>query len=127
MNHAKSKDRRRSSRIRVQKGVVAVSQDDQLSISRLVDINLEGLAIVQPCSGELQEGSIELDILALHEEEGKDLFLSGIKAKVVSEVVMKADTLHSSAEQKRYSLNFKNLSSQQYDVLKRFIHWQSAS
>ena len=89
MKSARSKERRRSSRIRVPKGVVAVSQDDELSISRLIDINLEGLSIAQPGSGELKEGSIELDILALHEEEGKDLFLSGIKARVVSVAVVR--------------------------------------
>ena len=127
MKSARTRERRKSSRIRVKKGVVAVSQDDELSISRLVDINLEGLAIVQPGSGELEDESLELDILALHEDEGKDLFLSGIKARVVSEVVVKGEALSSPVEHKRYSLNFNNLSSQQYDLLKRFIFWQSAS
>ena len=49
-------ERRRSQRIKVQKGVVAVNQDDQLSISRLIDINLNGLSMIQPSSGELQDG-----------------------------------------------------------------------
>ena len=128
MEHARTGERRRSSRVKVRKGVVAVCQDDELSISRLVDINLEGLAIVQPGSGELEDESLELDILALHEDEGKDLFLSGIKARVLSTAVVGGDESNSTVfENKRYSLHFKNLSSQQYDDLKRFIFWQASS
>ena len=127
MKATRLKERRKSSRIKVKKGVVAVSQDDELSISRLLDINLEGLSIVQPGSGELKDGWIELDILALHEEEGKDLFLSGIKAKVVSVVLLQGEESSSPTDQKRYSLYFNDLSSQQYNDLKRFIFWQSAS
>jgi len=111
----------------VPKGVVAVSQDDVLSISRLVDINLEGLAMIEPASGGLTNDLIELDILAMHEEEGKDLYLSSIKARVISEKVVRGDTLNSSTDQKRYGLQFNDLSSNQYDALKRFISWHSAA
>lgn len=127
MLSARTEERRRSSRIRVPKGVVAVSQDDVLSISRLVDINLEGLAMIQPVSGGLTNDLIELDILAMHEEEGKDLYLSSIKARVISEKVVRGDTLNSSTDQKRYGLQFNDLSSNQYDALKRFISWHSAA
>jgi len=110
----------------VPKGVVAVSQDDELSISRLLDINLEGLSIVQQAKGALKEDSIELDILALHEEEGKDLFLSGIKARVLSEMLM-SGAKNSIEQQIRYSLHFRDLSGQQYEALKRYISRQSPS
>ena len=120
-------ERRRSQRIKVQKGVVAVNQDDQLSISRLIDINLNGLSMIQPSSGELQDGAIELDILALHEEDGKDLFLSNIKAGIVSEVTVKSDSLNPPTEHKRYGLHFKNLNDQQHEDLKQFIFWHSPS
>lgn len=95
-------------------------------VATLIDISQNGLAFSHISLAGLTEEFIDIDVLAMQGEEGKDLFLNSVKGKVVSVLDIHEDAFDTTLMKRRYSLKFEDLTALQHIKIQRFIKHNTA-
>lgn len=116
-----AQERRKSPRSSVEKGVIALTTESSPLIATLIDISQNGLAFTHISPIKLTGEILDIDVLAMQGDEGKDLFLNNVKGKVISVLDLQEDAFDTTLLKKRYGLKFENLTALQNIKIQRFI------
>lgn len=110
-------ERRKSKRFPVQSGAYVVFNPKSNLQGQIVDISLDGLAVLFTQKEEWFSKSLELSIL-INED---DLCLRKIPAEIVSSFAIASDMVSGSEDMQRYGVKFGELTSEQKLQLEHFI------
>lgn len=111
-------DRRKYPRFRAREGAVAVPRSSDARIGRIMDISSGGLAVHHASEEDWLSGSSRIDILTID----SDYYLSKIPVRVVSEQELIKKSSHGLIKERRWGLQFGDLSDRQIIGIQFFIH-----
>ena len=111
-------DRRKHPRFVAREGMVAVPRSSAARIGRIIDISSSGVAIHHANEGDWLFGASHIDILSID----SDFYISKIPVKVISTGEMIKKNAHGFSKEKRWSLQFGNLSDCQIAKIQNIIY-----
>jgi len=114
-------ERRASPRIKVQKGIVALSIGAEIQTGKILDLNLTGVSFVRDSPIEVSRGYQHLDVLIMEKGEGRDVFLNGVKGKFIAVSDRGKKTPSLSGGMNRYSIKFTEMTEKQRLDLQDFL------
>ena len=120
-HHSATADRRSSKRFRAHDNVFAILHSDNIIVTSLIDISMDGLSFEyapededQPCRG------YGLDVF-FADDNLYDFYLQNVPFETISEIELKNDFPKSAIKIKRLSVKFGKLSSTQKSQLEYFL------
>ncbi len=122
MHGAKFKERRKSSRIAIHRGIMVLVGDEiTKKVAKLHDFSREGFSFYYDPPLTLPDGPLEFFIVAVNEENGRDLCLNNVNGSIVSSVKISEWPKLNDIITMRYGLKFINLNDWQQYLLENFF------
>lgn len=110
-------ERRKHQRFQLKPGAYAVLSPNLIKLGQIIDISESGLSFRYIRYGEKEIGSYDSDVLLY----GKNMYVDRIPFKVVSDVELANPGVFSSVLMNKFSIRFKDLSTEQHEKINLFI------